>query len=101
MTRSIVRLPRDIDVYDGFDVYVNGVPQTPEVDYHIDGRTLVFDRHLRKDRITGWRWFLGAWGVGPYRQDDTVDIRYELDGEPRLAHDLAITPADDEPAADG
>jgi hypothetical protein len=60
----------------------------------------VFDRPLRKDRISGWRWFLGAWGVGTYRQDDTVDVRYEANGEPRLAHALTITTAHDDPAID-
>jgi hypothetical protein len=100
MARSIVRLPRDLDVYDDFEVYVNGVPQRADLDFQLDGRTLVFERQLRKDRISGWRWFLGAWGVGTYRQDDTVDVRYEADGQPRLAHDLAITTANDDPDAD-
>jgi hypothetical protein len=99
--RSLVRLPRDLDVYEDLEVFVNGVPQTAEVDFHIDGHALVFDRPLRKDRISGWRWFLGAWGVGTYRQDDTVDIRYEVDGQPRLAHALAITPADDDQITHG
>ena len=37
---------------------------------------------LRKDKISGWRWFLGAWGVGTYRQHDSVDVRYESAGQP-------------------
>jgi hypothetical protein len=97
MARSVVTLPRDVDVYDDFEVYVNGVPQHVDLDFHIDGRALIFERQLRKDRVSGWRWFLGAWGVGTYRQDDTVDVRYEANGEPRLAHDLAITNSEDEP----
>lgn len=100
MARSVVRLPRDIDVYDDFEVYVNGVPQRPDLDFELEGHTLLFDRQLRKDRISGWRWFLGAWGVGTYRQDDTVDVRYPANGEARLAHDLPITTAEDDPAAD-
>ena len=37
------------------------------------------------------RWFLGAWGVGTYRQDDSVDVRYEApDGSPRVAPRLEI-----------
>jgi hypothetical protein len=96
MARSTVKLPRDLDIYADFEVYVNGVPQHPEIDFEIDGHTLIFDRTLRKDHVSGWRWLLGAWGVGTYKQDDTIDIRYELDGEPRLAHDLAITPAADD-----
>lgn len=94
MTRSIVKLPPDIDD-ERLEVYVNGVLQQPDVDYYIDRRALIFDRPLRKDRISGWRWLLGAWGIGTYRQDDTVDVRYELDGDIRLKHALPITPDDD------
>ena len=48
-------------------------------------------RELKKDRISGWRWFLGAWGVGTYRQDDSVDVRYErADGTPAVAEKLDI-----------
>ena len=45
--------------------------------------------------MSRWRWFLGAWGVGTYRQDDTVDIRYEVDSEMRLKHAMPITLEDD------
>ncbi len=85
---SSVRLPADVGL--DYEVYVNGVRQEEGIDYDADGRTLVFSRALRKDRISGWRWLLGAWGVGTYRQDDTVDVRYELDGEPKVAHALEI-----------
>jgi hypothetical protein len=62
------------------------------VDYVVDGGTLVLEgRELRKDKISGWRWFLGAWGVGTYRQNDSVDVRYEApDGSPRVAEGLEI-----------
>jgi hypothetical protein len=53
---------------------------------------LVFERELRKDKVSGWRWFLGAWGVGTYRQNDSVDIRYTLDGRPKVAEGLEIEP---------
>jgi hypothetical protein len=86
--RSSVPLPDGID--GDYEVYVNGVRQRPHVDFDVDGRLLVFERALRKDRISGWRWLLGAWGVGTYRQDDTVDVRYEVDGQPRVAHALTI-----------
>ena len=89
MTRSIVPLPADAG--DDFEVYVNGVRQRPDVDFYVDGRKLIFGRALRKDSISRWRWLLGAWGVGIYRQDDTIDIRYEADGETRLKHAAAIT----------
>jgi hypothetical protein len=97
--RSIVKLPRDVG--ESLEVYVNGVLQQPDVDYYVDRHTLVFDRALRSDRVSGWRWFLGAWGVGTYRQDDTVDIRYEADGERRSAHRLTITETEDGPGWGG
>jgi hypothetical protein len=57
----------------------------------VDRGDLVFERSLRTDRISLWRWLLGAFGVGTYRQDDTVDIRYAVDGEMRVKHAAAIT----------
>jgi hypothetical protein len=90
MVRSTAKLPRDLDIYSDFEVYINGVLQHPDVDYEIDGHTLIFDRTLRQDHVSGWRWLLGALGVGTYKQDDTVDIRYEADGDIRLKHALHI-----------
>jgi hypothetical protein len=73
-----------------FEVYVNGVRQEPGTDFQIEAGRLVFDRELKKDRISGWRWFLGAWGVGTYRQNDSIDVRYELEGRPMVAEGLEI-----------
>jgi hypothetical protein len=98
MPRSIVRLPDEVG--EEFEVYLNGVLQRPGVDFYVERGALIFDRTLRKDRISGWRWLLGAWGVGTYRQDDTVDVRYERDGEMRVAHALAITVEDDDPGGE-
>ena len=92
MSRSKVRLPRD--VRDPYEVYINGVPQQLGVDFNVREGSLVFERDLRKDRISGWRWLLGAWGVGTYRQNDSVDVRYEAaDGSPRVAEALEIEAA--------
>ena len=88
--RCAVRLPADAG--DEFAVYVNGVLQEEHRDYEVDGGTLIFHRMLVKDRVSRWRWALGAWGVGTYRQDDTVDIVYEVDGESRSAHARPIRP---------
>jgi hypothetical protein len=75
-------------------VFVNGVPQERGRDFEVSGRTLVFDRELRKEgRLGLWRWFLGAWGIGTYRQNDSVDVRYEAGGRPRIAEGLDIEPA--------
>jgi hypothetical protein len=89
MSRSKVRLPRE--VREPYEVYLNGVPQQLGVDFLVREGSLVFEQELRKDRISGWRWLLGAWGVGTYRQNDSVDVRYEAaDGSPRVAEGLEI-----------
>ena len=86
-----MRLPRDVRA--PYEVYVNGVRQRLGVDYQISEGALVFQRELRKDHISKRRWLLGAWGVGTYRQDDSVDVRYEApDGSPRVAEGLEIEP---------
>ena len=89
MVRSRVQLPRE--VREPYEVYLNGVLQRLGPDYSVREGALVFERELRKDKISGWRWLLGAWGVGTYRQDDSVDVRYEAaDGSPRVAEALEI-----------
>ena len=89
MATSRVKLPAD--VRDPYEVYLNGVPQQLGTDFTVREGRLVFPRELRKDRISGWRWLLGAWGVGTYRQNDSVDVRYEAaDGSPRVAEGLEI-----------
>jgi len=87
--RCIVELPSDVE--GDYEVYLNGILQRADVDFEVEERILVFERPLRKDRISGWRWLLGAWGVGTYRQDDIIDIRYEIDSHTRVAHGLEIT----------
>ncbi len=89
MAKSRVRLPRE--VRQPYQVFLNGVPQELGVDFSVREGSLVFDKDLRKDRISGWRWLLGAWGVGTYRQNDSVDVRYvAADGSPRVAEALEI-----------
>jgi hypothetical protein len=89
MPRSVVKLPAA--VRPPFEVYLNGVRQEPGIDFRVRGRELVFERELKKDRISGWRWALGAWGVGTYRQNDSVDVRYErADGSAAVAEGLEI-----------
>jgi hypothetical protein len=89
MPSSIVRLPAH--VREPYEVYLNGVHQKPGADYAVRDRALIFERELRKDHISKWRWLLGAWGVGTYRQNDSVDVRFQAaDGSPRLAEALDI-----------
>ena len=87
---SIVRLPADVRT--PFEVYVNGVLQQAGVDYQVRGGALYFPRRLARDRVSGWRWLVGAFGIGTYRQDDSVDVRYERDGRSLVAQALPIEP---------
>jgi hypothetical protein len=78
--RSQIDLPAHVE--GTFDVFVNGVPQEPGVDYDQLGRRLVFRRALAQEgRLGFWRWlslFLGV--AGTYRKNDTVDIVYTRNG---------------------
>ena len=74
-----------------YEVFVNGVLQREGVDYQQRADVLLFDRPLAKEgRLGFWRWFLGAWGIGTYRRNDQVDVTWEQDGAPRVAHALEI-----------
>ena len=39
-------------------------------------------------KLSGWAWFMGFWGIGTYKRNDEVDVRYEVDGRPMVAHAL-------------
>jgi hypothetical protein len=94
MERSAVRLPSG--VMPPFDVYVNGVPQREGTDYTVKGRELRFDRPLAQEgKVAGWRWLVGAFGIGTYRKHDSVDVRYtRADGRPTVAENLPARPAE-------
>jgi hypothetical protein len=75
-----------------FEVYVNGVPQELGVDYRVSGGELLFERELVSQKLGFWAWFVGFWGIGTYKRNDEVDVRYELDGQATVAHALEIIP---------
>jgi len=89
-----VKLPRGVKP--PFEVYVNGIRQAEGTDYAHRPGELLFDRPLAKEgRVAIWRWLVGAFGVGTYRRDDTVDVRYQLGGRSHVAHALEIEPPAD------
>jgi len=90
MAASRARLPRG--VRPPFEVYVNGVRQTEGTDYVVEGDALRFDRELAQEgRLGFWRWAIGAIGIGTYRPDHSVDVRYETpDGRPMVAERLPL-----------
>ena len=73
---------------------MNGVPQTEGGDYTVEGRDLVFDRPLdEKEQLGFWRWTAIFFALfGSYRKDDSVDVRYELNGRKIVATALEIRP---------
>ena len=90
MPRSVVPLPSE--VRSPFIVYLNGVRQTLGEDFEVQGGALIFERLLKKDKVSGKRWLLGAWGVGTYRQDDSIDVSWtKADGQPAVAERLEIS----------
>ena len=91
-SQSRVELPAYVE--GAFEVYVNGVAQEEGRDYRVRGRTLVFDRELRQEGKLGfWRWTSILFGVaGTYRQNDVVDVAYELGGRRAVESGLSVTP---------
>ena len=87
---SRVRLPPG--VRSPFEVYVNGVPQALGEDYEVSGGELLFERELVQQKLSPWAWFLGFWGIGTYKRNDEIDVRYEFEGQPRVAQGLEILP---------
>ena len=88
--RTRVELPTGVG--ESFEVFVNGVVQQPGRDFRREGGELVFDRPLaREGRLGFWRWlslFLGV--AGTYRQNDSVDLVYEVDGRKVVRAGLPI-----------
>ena len=85
-----VKLPAGVRT--PFEVYVNGVPQELGADYEVAEGELLFGRELVQQKLGLWAWFLGFWGIGTYKRNDEIDIRYEVDGQPRVAQGLEIIP---------
>jgi hypothetical protein len=75
-----------------FEVYVNGVRQELGSDYRVAEGDLLFERELVRQKLSLWAWFLGFWGIGTYKRNDEIDVRYEVDGRSLVAHPVKITP---------
>jgi hypothetical protein len=75
-----------------FEVYVNGVRQELGTDYQVASGELLFERELVTQRLGLWAWFIGFWGIGTYKRNDEIDVRYEVEGRPMVAHGLKVIP---------
>jgi len=56
----------------------------------VEAGDLVFDRELVQQRLGVRAWLLGFWGIGTYKRNDEVDVRYEVGGQPMVANGLEI-----------
>jgi hypothetical protein len=88
VAQSRVKLPPGLR--GPFEVYVNGVPQELGRDYRVESGELVFERELVQQKLGVRAWLLGFWGIGTYKRNDEVDVRYEIDGKPTVAQGLPI-----------
>jgi hypothetical protein len=86
------RVPLPPGVRSPFEVYVNGVRQELGVDYQISEGSLMFERELVSQKLGMKAWLLGFWGIGTYKRNDEIDIRYEAGGETRVVQATVIIP---------
>jgi hypothetical protein len=93
------RVPLPDGVRSPFEVYVNGIKQELGTDYRVSQGELVFERELISQKLGLKAWLLGFWGIGTYKRNDEVDVRYEIEGRPMLAHALEIRPPASPPHA--
>jgi hypothetical protein len=94
--RRRTRAPLPADVTRPFEVFVNGVPQVEGHDYVVRSGALVFDRSLRSEgKLGAARWTSMVLGVaGTYKQNDSVDVVYDRDGQRVVASKLPLEPVD-------
>lgn len=87
---SCAQLPRGAT--GPIEVYVNGIRQREGADYRRRDGEIVFSRGLANEGKLGfWRWTSMLFGVaGTYRQNDSVDVVYEVDGKRTVQTGLPI-----------
>jgi hypothetical protein len=90
--REKTRVQLPVGIGERFEVFVNGVEQQAGRDFRREGDELVFERSLaREGRLGFWRWLSLFFGVaGTYRQNDSVDVVYEVDGRRTVATALPM-----------
>jgi len=79
---------------ESIEVFLNGVRQEQGRDFRRQGNELLFERELAQEgRLGFWRWlslFLGV--AGTYRQNDIVDLVYDVNGRRHVASGLPMVP---------
>ncbi|MGZ8688694.1 MAG: hypothetical protein ACXWZP_09735 [Gaiellaceae bacterium] len=88
--RTRVQLPSDVTR--PFQVYLNGVLKQEGSDYVVRDGMLVFEGELKEEGKLGlMRWTSIVLGIaGSYGRNDSVDVVYEVDGQPVVAAKLPV-----------
>jgi hypothetical protein len=79
---SGTRVTLPVGVRPPFEVFVNGIPQREGVDYRVEDGVLHFERELRREKLSWWKWtrmFVGIAGV--YGKNDVIDVVYDAGGQ--------------------
>jgi hypothetical protein len=85
------RVPLPSAAQPPFRVFVTGVPQEEGRDYRLEGRELVFDRPLVKEKLGFLRWTAMFFALfGSYGRNDIVDVQYQVNGKTAVATDLKV-----------
>ena len=74
-----------------YAVFVNGVEQREDVDYHLRAGEIVFTREIVKKKVGTGRWlpmYLGLFGT--YRKNETINLQFQRDGKTELLSDLPV-----------
>jgi len=73
-------------------VHINGVEQPRGEVWDVRNDTIVFTRPIIKESVSTGRWLAMYLGLfGSYKKNEQVDVEYTLDGQTKLAADIAIT----------
>jgi hypothetical protein len=86
-----VKLPANAEP--PFVVFINGIEQSEDSDYHVRAGEIVFTRPIVKEKVGAGRWlamYLGLFGT--YRKNETVDIQFTRNGRTTLVDDLPVAP---------
>lgn len=84
-----VKLPAGAEA--PYAVFVNGVQQTEDEDYHVRAGEIVFTREIVKEKVGTGRWlamYLGLFGT--YRKNETIDLQFQRNGKTELRSDLPV-----------
>ena len=93
--RPLALLPRAAPP---FTVFINGVEQSEDADYSIEGGEIVFSRPIVKEKVGTGRWLAMYLGIfGTYRKDETIDLQFSRDGKVELLPDLPVVPYPEAP----